>query len=59
MRFAVVSALALGLVAFPARAEKAASFHWDHEGYASLLAAAKDAKDHGRRLLLGLSGGDT
>lgn len=32
---------------------------WTHEGYASLLTAAAEAKPHGKRLLLGLSGSPT
>ena len=59
MKRVLVAALAVVFVASNARAEKSAPFPWDHEGYCSLLAAAKDAKDHSKRLLVGLSGGPT
>jgi len=54
----VIACAALaGTLSFAAAQEKPAPL-WPQEGYSSLRAAAAEAKAGGKRLLLGLSGGD-
>lgn len=64
MKFPVCAVLAVLLVVSavpPLAADDDApqELTWHHEGFAAISKAANEAKAHGKRLLLGLSGGPT
>ena len=46
-------------LAFQATAVAAPKLEWTHDGHASLPEAAKEAKQAGKRLLVGLAGSPT
>ena len=54
----LIALAAVGLAHAQAHAH-APAVQWTHEGYKSLVEAAATAKKNERRLLVGLSGGDT
>jgi hypothetical protein len=57
MRIALLAAgLTLG---FQAAATAAPVLTWKHRGHSALTAAAKEAKQSGKRLLVGLAGSPT
>ena len=59
MRTCLLFALLLSTIV-PATADEAApTLVWQHEGHASLPAAAQQAKRTGKRLLVGLAGSPT
>ena len=59
MRRAVIAILVLAGISAWAVAGPPKQLTWDFEGYPAVVAAASKAKLEKRRLLLGLSGGDT
>ena len=61
MRIVAIAAAALVACAALATgdAQERHAVRWTHEGYKSLVEASAVAKKNERRLLVGLSGGDT